>query len=92
MSASRSEAFSYGVLEAISQNTPLVMSDITGTDWAHSYDKAFVYPTEDFSACANAIEQALQLDRIAPSNSDEFIEKYSIENWCTAIKNVYEIN
>ena len=92
LSASRSEAFSYGVLEAISQNTPLVMSDITGTDWAHSYDKAFVYQTEDFSACANAIEQALQLDRIAPSNSDEFIEKYSIENWCTAIKNVYEIN
>ena len=92
LSASRSEAFSYGVLEAISQNTPLVMSDITGTGWAHSYNKAFVYPTEDYSACANAIEQALQLDRNAPSNSDEFIEKYSIENWCTAIKNVYKIN
>lgn len=92
LSASRSEAFSYGVLEAISQNTPLVVSDIPGTGWAHSYNKAFVYPTEDYNACANAIEQALKLDRHAPSNSDEFIEKYSIENWCAAIKNVYEIN
>lgn len=91
LSSSRTESFSYGVLEAISQNTPLVVSDIPGTAWSHSYDKAFVYPTEDYSACANAIEQALKLDRNAPSNSDEFIEKYSIENWCKAIKDIYGI-
>ena len=92
LSASRTESFSYAVLEAISQNTPLVVSDIPGTAWAHSYDKAFVYPTEDYILCAKAIEQALKLDRNASSNSYEFIKKYSIENWCTAIKNVYEIN
>ncbi len=92
LSASRTEAFPYSVLEAISQNTPLVVSDIPATVWSHSYDKAFVYPTEDYNACANAIEQALKLDRNAPSNYNEFIEKYSIENWCTAIKNIYEIN
>lgn len=92
LSASRTEAFPYSVLEAISQNTPLVMSDIPATVWAHSYDKAFVYPTEDYSACANAIEQAFQLDRNAPSNFGEFIEKYSIENWCAAIKSIYKIN
>lgn len=92
LSASRSESFSYGVLEAISQNTPLVVSDIPATVWAHSYDKAFVYPTEDYNSCAKAIEQAITLDRNAPSNYNEFIEKYSIENWCTAIKNIYGIN
>lgn len=92
LSASRTESFSCGVLEAISQNTPLVVSDIPGTAWAHSYNKAFIYPTEDYISCAKAIEQAIQLDRHAPSNSSDFIEKYSIENWCTAIKNIYEIN
>ncbi len=92
LSASRTESFSYGVLEAISQNTPLVVSDIPATVWSHSYDKSFVYPTEDYISCAKAIEQAIQLDRNAPSNSNEFIEKYSIENWCNAIKNVYKIN
>ena len=92
LSASRTEAFPYAVLEAISQNTPLVVSDIPATVWAHSYDKTFVYPTEDYNLCAKAIEQAIQLDRNAPSNSNEFVEKYSIENWCTAIKNIYEIN
>lgn len=91
LSASRTESFSYGVLEAISQNTPLVVSDIPGTAWAHSYSKVFVYPTEDHNSCANAIEQALNLDRNAPSNSDKFIEKYSIENWCKTIKDVYNI-
>lgn len=92
LSASRTESFSYAVLEAISQNTPLVVSDIPGTAWSHSYNKAFVYPTKDYSLCANAIEQALKLDRNAPSNSDEFIEKYSIEKWCATIKNIYKIN
>lgn len=92
LSASRTEAFPYSVLEAISQNTPLVVSDIPATVWSHSYDKAFVYPTEDYTSCAKAIEQAIKLDRNAPSNSYEFIEKYSIENWCAAIKNIYKIN
>lgn len=92
LSASRTEAFPYSVLEAISQNTPLVVSNIPATAWAHSYDKTFVYPTEDYNACANAIEQALKLDRNAPSNYNEFIEKYSIENWCTAIKGIYKTN
>ena len=31
LSASRTEAFPYSVLESISQNTPLVVSDIPGT-------------------------------------------------------------
>ena len=91
LSTSRTESFSYGVLEAISQNTPLVVSNIPGTAWSHSYSKVFVYPTEDHNSCANAIEQALKLDRNAPSNFDQFTEKYSIENWCKAIKAVYDI-
>lgn len=92
LSASRTEAFPYSVLEAISQNTPLVVSDIPATLWAHSYDKVFVYPTEDYNSCADAIEQAIKLDRNAPSNSHTFTEKYSIGNWCAAIKNIYKIN
>ena len=42
LSASRSEGFPYGILEAISQNTPVVLSDIKETVWAQSYDHAFV--------------------------------------------------
>ena len=91
LSASRTESFSCGVLEAISQNTPLVVSDIPGTAWAHSYDKAFVYPTEDYILCAKSIEKAIKLDRNAPSNSNELLEKFSIEKWCEEIKGLYNI-
>ncbi len=91
LSASRSESFSYGVLEAISQNVPVVVSDIPGTAWSHSYNKSFIYPTEDFNECAKAIECALKLDENAPSNFNEIIESFSIKRWCSRIIEIYKI-
>lgn len=89
LSASRSEAFSYGILEAISQNTPVAVSNIKGTRWCHCYNKAIIYSTEDIDACASAIKRGLKIGR-APSNADDIIEKYSIEKWCNQILAVYE--
>lgn len=89
LSASRSEAFSYGILESISQNTPVAVSDIKGTSWCHSYTKAVVYPTEDYKACADAIKSALALGR-SESNADEIVGKYSIENWCSQMIGIYK--
>lgn len=88
LSASRSEAFSYGILEAISQNTPVVASDIKGTSWCHSYDKAVIYPTENPSACAQAIRQSLKLGQ-SQSNADKIVCDYSIEKWCNQMLDVY---
>lgn len=89
LSASRSEAFSYGILEAISQNTPVVVSDIKGTGWCHSYSKAAVYPVEDAKACANAIEAAFSQTN-APSNWETLVQQYSIEHWCSQMLAVYQ--
>lgn len=89
LSASRSEAFSYGILEAISQNTPVAVSDIKGTSWCHKYSKTVVYPTEDPNACARAINQALSLGN-SPSNADEIVDAYSIEKWCEQITCIYK--
>lgn len=88
LSASRSEAFSYGILEAISENTPVAVSDIKGTSWCHPYTKAVVYPTEDPKACASAIRRALALGR-AESNADEMVGTYSIEKWCEQLMDIY---
>lgn len=88
LSASRSEAFSYGILEAISQNTPVAVSDIQGTSWCHPYTKAVVYSTEDPVACADAIRSALALGR-TESNADEIVRAYSIENWYTQMIAMY---
>lgn len=89
LSASRSEAFSYGILEAISQNTPVAVSDIKGTSWCHRYTKAVVYSTEDYKSCADAIRRALELGK-SESNADELVEDHSIEKWYTQMIEIYE--
>lgn len=89
LSASRKEAFSYGILEAISQNTPVVVSDIEGTAWAKAYDKCLCYPTEDAHSCAEAIEAALSR-REESSNKAWFLEHYSIDGWCRDIMGIYQ--
>lgn len=88
ISSSRAEAFSYGILEAISQNTPVVCSDIVGTSWCWGYDNCFRYPVEDPEACAEALRKALSRGR-APSNRESFIHEYSNENWTKKILDVY---
>lgn len=89
ISASRTESFSYGVLEAISQNRPVIMSSIPGTKWAESYTRTAVYPVEDPFSCAEAM---LQLNRLSSTstNSDTIINKYSIDKWCTAIMSILD--
>lgn len=89
LSASRSEGFSYAVLEAISQNTPVVLSDIRGTKWAYSYQHAFPYAVEDTYACADSIEKAMQVGKSA-SNYQTIADMYSIENWCRSMITIYE--
>lgn len=88
LSASRSEAFSYGILEAISQNTPVVVSDIKGTSWCHEYIKTVVYPTEDADACAEAIKKALSMGHDS-SNAQDIVVSYSVQKWCDQMIEVY---
>ncbi len=89
LSASRIEAFSYGVLEAISQNVPTVVSDIPGTKWSWKYSKCFHFPNENVARCAEAIEKALPTRDLA-SNYDQIIQKYNIDDWCQRILRIYE--
>lgn len=89
LSASRNEGFSYAILEAISQNTPIVVSDIPGTRWAEQYSKCAIYPTESPKACSDAILRAVQFGD-APSNAEEIMEEYSIEKWCVRVLEIYD--
>lgn len=88
LSSSRSEAFSYGILEAISQNTPVVVSDIKGTSWCTKYSKSFMYPVEDYKKCADAIISAIDIENNL-SNSKKICLEYSIDKWCDRIMEVY---
>lgn len=90
LSASRKEAFSYGILEAISQNTPVVVSNIEGTRWASEYENSIFYEVENEYDCATAMENAFKQGR-TPSNFKEIVNNYSIEKWCNRIVEIYKI-
>lgn len=88
LSASRVEAFSYGLLEAISQNVPVVVSDIPGTKWSAAYSKSFFYPVEDAEQCANALEKAIAV-RGDPSNAAELVARYSVDKWTQKMLEIF---
>ena len=89
LSASRTEAFSYGLLEAISQNVPVVVSDIPGTKWSNIYSKSFFYQVESPEQCAEALEQAITC-RNAESNASDVVEQYSVERWIDRMMEIYQ--
>lgn len=86
--ASRHEGFPYALLEAISQSAPVVVSDISSTKWASSYDNSYFYPTENVDACANAILKAVSNGR-KENNSAEIVTRYGINQWCDKVLEIY---
>ena len=90
LSSSRSEAFSNGILEAISQKSPVVVSNIVGTSWAWEYDNCFTYAVEDADQCADAIEKAV-LNGRKTDNYQQIIEKYGIDVGCNRIITIYKL-
>lgn len=87
---SRKEGMPYSVLEAISQETPTVISDIQENRFAKGYNNSYFYSVEDSDACAKAVMNALQVGRIK-TNSQRVIKKYGIEKWCQDVLKVYDV-
>lgn len=88
LSTSRQEGFPYGILEAISQDSPIVASDIVSQLWASEYTNCHFYPVEDPDKCAEAILDALAQGR-CETNSAQIIDRYSVDRWCDKIVSIY---
>jgi len=88
LSASRSEGFSYALLETLATNTPACVSNIPGNRWSHAYENVYVYSTEDASACAEAILKALNTPK-STSTANRITQDYSINKWCEQVISLY---
>lgn len=86
--ASRHEGFPYALLESISQDAPVVVSNIPSTKWARVYHNSYFYPTEDVDACAGEILRALSNGR-KETNSAEIVTRYGIDQWCDKVIEIY---
>ena len=89
ISSSRAEGFPYSVLEAISQDTPCVLSNIDSQAWAKEYTNSAVFKNEDVDSCAQAIIDAFSFSR--NTNKESIIQTYSVDNWTRKIVEIYSL-
>ena len=92
LSSSRSETFSYALLEMLSLGKRCVLSDIPGVQWATKYTSAIRFATEDIESCVCALKQAMT---DLPKRSEEVAEQvrcdYDIQQWADQIIELYDL-
>lgn len=84
LSASRSEGFSYSLLEMLSLGKPCVISDIPGTRWAAEYPIVRSFPTEVPEDCAQALKAAMALSP-DPQTAQSIHSRYCMNAWINAV-------
>ena len=92
LSSSRSEGFSYSILEALYLGELVVSSDLDGVQWAKKYRTVEFFPSEDIQLCSKMLDKSI--NNITAKQSD-IIEismrvenDYEISEW---VEKVYRI-
>ena len=87
ISASRSEGFSYSILEAMINGDVILMSDISGTKWALKYDYVYDYQVEDYKLLAKLIDNVKSpYQNKIESRKNKLLKEYNIDKWADTIK------
>ena len=89
LSVSRSEGFPYAILEAVSENSPMVVTSIDSQLYAKEYSNAFMIPPENVEACAEAVLKAKAAGR-KTSNGAQILRRYSSVKWCREMLRIYD--
>lgn len=90
LSASRSEGFSYCLMEALYCGLCAVYSDIPGTSWADEFQLAYKFSSEDVDALSEAIQRASVSDcnkRKQEYNRKLVKDNYSMDAWASKVGN-----
>lgn len=86
LSASRSEGFSYSLLEMLSLGKGCVISDIPGTSWAREFGIVFSFVSENPDDCAAKLKTAAQIYRQPNSQVAQTIShRFSMEEWTDSV-------
>ena len=91
LSASRSETFSYSVLEALWFGKRCVISDIPGTEWAASYPSVSVFRSGDPVSCSNVLlSSSVSEYPDRDSLKRRISADYALEDWTKQVLSVYD--
>ncbi len=91
LSSSRSETFSYSVLEALWFGKKCVISDIPGTEWAAAYPCVSVFRSGDPVPCSEALlSSSASSDPNLPGLRSKISADYALEDWTKRVMSVYD--
>lgn len=92
LSTSRSEGFSYTILEMLSLGKKCVISDIPGVLWSHKYENSTVFfESENGKDCAQKIlEVGDNKNLIDEETANQIKEDYKISIWADRIIEEYK--
>ena len=91
LSSSRSETFSYSVLEALWFGKKCVISDIPGTEWAAAYPCVSVFRSGDPVSCSEALlSSSASSDPDLPGLRSKISADYALEDWTKRVLSVYD--
>lgn len=86
ISSSRSEGFSYSILEMLSLGKTCVVSDIPGVAWAKKYETTISFLTESVSGCVDALCKAIDNNcRQNAEVADSVQKDFAIDAWIESI-------
>ncbi len=97
VSASRSETFSYALLEAVCMQRPCVCSDIPGVRWAAAFDTVSFFPTENAAALAHAlleVEAKRRMDAYSvrlEESARRARRDYALDDWVNGMLEIYGV-
>lgn len=78
LSSSRSEGFSYSILEALYLGELVVSSDLDGVQWAKKYRTVEFFPSEDIQLCSKMLDKSI--NNITAKQSDIIETSMRVEN------------
>ncbi len=78
LSSSRSEGFSYSILEALYLGELVVSSDLDGVRWAKKYKTVEFFQSEDIHLCSEMLEKSI--NNITAKQSDIIETSMQVEN------------
>lgn len=89
ISASRSEGFSYAILEMLSLGKRCVVSDIPGTRWAGEFHTTYLFETQNAEDCALKLGIAIkQGNNTDDSTAQEVLNRFSINRWTSEVMKI----
>lgn len=89
ISSSRSEGFSYSILEALYFGLDVLASDIDGTRWAHNLGTK-LFSIKDTNELTNLMRTSLALNRCPKVMQTDLAKLFSISTWVNEISSIIE--